>query len=69
MTWREMLDMLQKIPERYLDDTAWVEDMSYNNNPTCRKFPIIRIYEDINYNCDYEYTIDIDTEDYIEGED
>lgn len=69
MTWREMLDMLQKIPERYLDDTAFVEDVSGNNNPTGRKFPVIQVYEDINSNCDYVYTIDIDSEDWIEGDD
>lgn len=69
MTWREMLDMLQKIPERYLDDTAFVEDISENNNPTSRKFPVIQVYEDINSNCDYVYTVDIDSEDWIEGDD
>lgn len=69
MTWREMLDMLQKIPERYLDDTAFVEDISGNNNPTSRKFPVIQVYEDINSNCDYVYTVDIDSEDWIEGDD
>lgn len=69
MTWREMLDMLQKIPERYLDDTAFVEDISENNNPISRKFPVIQVYEDINSNCDYVYTVDIDSEDWIEGDD
>lgn len=69
MTWREMLDMLQKIPERYLDDTASVEDISENNNSTGRKFPVIQVYEDINSNCDYVYTVDIDSEDWIEGDD
>ena len=69
MTWREMLDMLQKIPERYLDDTAFVEDVSENNNPTGRKFSVIQVYEDINSNCDYVYTVDIDSEDWIEGDD
>lgn len=69
MTWREMLDMLQKIPERYLDDIAFVEDVSENNNSTGRKFPVIQVYEDINSNCDYVYTVDIDSEDWIEGDD
>lgn len=69
MTWREMLDMLQKIPEQYLDDTAFVEDISENNNPTSRKFPVIQVYKDINSNCDYVYTVDIDSEDWIEGDD
>lgn len=64
-----MLDMLQKIPERYLDDTAFVEDVSENNNPTGRKFSVIQVYEDINSNCDYVYTVDIDSEDWIEGDD
>lgn len=63
MTWREMLNILQKIPECCLDDTAFVEDVSGNNNPTGRKFPVIQVYEDINSNCDYVYTVDIDSED------
>ena len=66
MTWREMLDILQKIPERYLDDVVYVGDLSQNNNPNDRKFPVVQLYEDINDNCDFSYEIDIDTEDWIE---
>ena len=39
MTWREILNILQKIPEQYLDDVAYVGDLSQNNNPNDRNSP------------------------------
>lgn len=62
MTWREMLNILQKIPEQYLDDVAYVEDLSQNNKSNDRRFPVVQLYEDIDDNCDFSYSIDIDTE-------
>ena len=64
MTWREILNILQKIPEQYLDDVAYVGDLSHNNNPNDRRFPVVQLYEDIDDNCDFSYEINIDTEDW-----
>lgn len=41
MTYRELIDALNDIPERLKDQEAMILDISINNNPDRRRVPIV----------------------------